>query len=110
MIKKIYKIIIILTILMILDSILIGNMSRASISVTSADLYETEQFTGLLAYKGIPIICTFVVYQKDGVEYPAYCMNVDLPGVGENGSYTANVSGLITNVLLWNVITNRISI
>ena len=106
MIKKvIYKIITLMILIIILNAMLNFNISKAD-TISSADLYSIEQFNNLLTYNGIPITCTFVVYQSGGVEYPAYCMDKNLPGVGENGAYSVDTSSLITNVLLWNVITN----
>ena len=52
------------------------------------------------------IICNYVTYNKDGVNYPAYCVNSDLPGVTEHGDYEVTVEGAISNVELWRAIIN----
>ena len=52
------------------------------------------------------IITTFVTYQKDGVEYPAYCLNKEYPGVGEYDSYTVDIEAVLDNVQIWRTIIN----
>ena len=52
------------------------------------------------------IITTFVTYQKDGVEYPAYCLNKEYPGVGEYDGYTVDIDAVLDNVQIWRTIIN----
>ena len=52
------------------------------------------------------IITTFVTYQKDGVEYPAYCLNKEYPGVGEYDGYTVDIDAVLDNVKIWRTIIN----
>ena len=52
------------------------------------------------------IITTFVTYQKDGVEYPAYCLNREYPGVGEYDGYTVDIDAVLDNVQIWRTIIN----
>ena len=52
------------------------------------------------------VICNPAFYSYDGVEYPAYCVNSDLPGVAENGNYGATVDSMIDNVLVWRAVIN----
>ena len=49
---------------------------------------------------------TFVTYQKDGVEYPAYCLNKEYPGVGECDGYTVDIDAVLDNVQIWRTIIN----
>lgn len=51
------------------------------------------------------VTCTYVTYNKDGKEYPAYCLNRELPGVGEHEGYTVNIDSVIDNVEIWRTIT-----
>lgn len=74
--------------------------------INSAYLYAKSSYGNMLRYNGVEILTTFVVYMKDGVEYPAYCLDANMPGVGENGSYTVNTSNFLNDVMLWRVITN----
>mgnify|MGYP002922649504 FL=1 len=52
------------------------------------------------------IITTFVTYQKDGVEYPAYCLNKEYPGVGEYDGYIVDIDAVLDNVQIWRTIIN----
>ena len=52
------------------------------------------------------IITTFVTYQKNGVEYPAYCLNKEYPGVGEYDGYTVDIDAVLDNVQIWRTIIN----
>ena len=50
----------------------------------------------------------YVVYRKNGVEYPAYCLNPDLKGIGPGGvtEYSVNVNSKIKDEKIWRVIIN----
>lgn len=49
----------------------------------------------------------FVSYTENGVEYPAYCLDVNLPGVGgDHGEYGVDISSVIDDVRLWRVAIN----
>lgn len=52
------------------------------------------------------VICNPAFYSYNGVEYPAYCVNSDLPGVVENGNYGVTVDSMIDNVLVWRAVIN----
>ncbi len=106
--KTIKNIIRILLIITILFGASIGKMgmSYAATPIDSAYLYEKSSYGNMLMYNGIEVLTTFVVYQKDGVEYPAYCLDKDMPGVGEKGSYTVTTKDYLNDVMLWRVITN----
>ena len=49
---------------------------------------------------------SYVVYEKDGKEYPVYCLDNDLAGVGETISYPVRVTGKYENEEAWRVIKN----
>lgn len=59
----------------------------------------------LMTYKGTPIRTTYVVYEKDGMHYPAYCLDISLPGA-EKGSYIVRGGSKIQNVDVWRAIIN----
>lgn len=59
----------------------------------------------LMTYKGTPIRTTYIVYEKDGMHYPAYCLDVTLPGA-EKGSYVVRGGSKIQNVDVWRAIIN----
>lgn len=106
--KKIKAMIHILTIFIILVS-MIGFFPKPvkaiQYAIDEADLYskgEREDFS----YKGVPVFVEFVVYKKNGVEYPAYCLNRNLPGVTEEEEYKVKVEKVIGNVSVWRAVTN----
>lgn len=108
--KLLNKAIKILLIVVLLMTASIGNMGQvvkaATFPIEKANLYSKGSYGNMLRYNGVEILTTFVVYQKNGVEYPAYCLDANMPGVGEKGSYTASVENLLNDVMLWRVITN----
>ena len=59
----------------------------------------------LMKYKGMLKVADYAVYTKDGIEYPAYCVNAELPGADENG-YDVSVSEKLHNNEVWKVIIN----
>lgn len=55
------------------------------------------------------IIATYAYYEQNGNQYPAYCLNKFVPGVGgqaEGESYGVNVSEVMQDVRLWRVVIN----
>lgn len=52
------------------------------------------------------IITTYVYYEEGGKQYPAYCMQSNLPGVGESSEYNVSVDDIINEVRLWRVAIN----
>ena len=49
---------------------------------------------------------SYVVYEKNGKEYPVYCLDNDLAGVGETISYPVKVTGKYENEEAWRAIKN----
>ena len=52
------------------------------------------------------IICTYVTYNENGNEYPAYCLNRESHGVGETGDYSVDLTNLLDDVRVWRTIIN----
>lgn len=73
--------------------------------IDKADLYSKGESTDF-SYKGVPIFVEFIVYKKNGIEYPAYCLNRNLPGITENREYTVNVKKAVDNMAVWRAIIN----
>ncbi len=48
---------------------------------------------------------TYAYYEENGVAYPAYCLNRELPGV-ESGEYVVNVNQVMDDVRIWRVAVN----
>ena len=49
---------------------------------------------------------TYVYYEEGGKQYPAYCLQSSLPGVGTEPEYSVNVNEAISDVRLWRVAIN----
>lgn len=48
----------------------------------------------------------YVVHTENGKEYPAYCLNVNVPGVGEKDDYSVDISKVLDDVRIWRTIIN----
>ena len=92
--------------LMIILSILgISMQSFAALEIGQMNVYPKADCEKLLTYNGVPIRTTYVAYNKNGVEYPAYCLDVNLPGA-EKGEYVVNASDKIRDINVWKAIIN----
>lgn len=99
------KLISIISIIVILIG-LIPISSKAVVPIDTAYIYANKKTEGLLMWKGLKIYTHLAVYKKDGKEYPAYCMNRELPGVEIGRSQTVDVKQLVNNVMVWRTIIN----
>lgn len=102
--KKIISII--LSLLMIIGIIILPTKSKAVFTIDKADLYSKGTYSDYLRYAGTGIVFDYVVYQKDGQEYPAYCLNKNLKGANGGFSYSVDVNELLTDVEVWRTIIN----
>lgn len=102
--KKIITIILIL--LMTIGVIIIPTQVKASFSIDKADLYSKGFHNNNLHFGGIGLAFEYVVYKKDGVEYPAYCLNRTLGGVTSEEPYSVSIEELLTDVGVWRAIVN----
>lgn len=99
------KISIIISLIVVLIN-LIPIKSSAVAPIDSAYIYANKKTDGLLMWNGLKIHTHMAVYKKDGKEYPAYCMNRELPGVEIGISQTVDVNKVINNVMVWRAIIN----
>lgn len=102
--KKIIMIILIL--LMTIGVVIIPTQVKASFSIDKADLYSKGFHNNNLHFGGIGLAFEYVVYKKDGVEYPAYCLNRTLGGVTSEEPYSVSIEELLTDVGVWRAIVN----
>lgn len=102
--KKIISII--LSLLMIIGIIITPSKVHATFKIEETNLYSKGTSIDYLHFGNIGIVCDYVVYAKDGQEYPAYCLNKDLKGASEGFSYSVNANELLTNVKVWRTIIN----
>lgn len=85
---------------------LIPISSKAVVPIDTAYIYANKKTDGLLMWKGLKIHTHLAVYKKEGKEYPAYCMNRELPGVEIGRPQTVDVKQLVNNVMVWRAIIN----
>ncbi len=102
---KIVGILLIIIMIILSDLILVKNSVQAD-SINQVNVYDKVYCDKVLIYSGKPLGGTYVVYNKDGIEYPAYCINPDLPGIGEVDQYDVTISGKIQDVKLWRILIN----
>lgn len=95
-----------LSLLMIMGIIIMPTKVEASVPINEAYLYSKGTYIDYVHWGPIGLVFDYVVYEKDGIEYPAYCLNKDLQGVKADLSYSVNVEELLTNVEIWRTIIN----
>ena len=105
-IKKIMSIFLIVVTIITTLGIINNTSKAATYLIDEADLYSKGEIVCLTYKKTIKVGVEFVVYQKDGIEYPAYCLNRDLPGVTSDEGYSVKVEKLVTNSKIWRAVTN----
>lgn len=73
--------------------------------IADREVYSKGECERLLTYNGMKVITTYVVYNKDGIEYPAYCLDVTKPGA-EEGSYIVHAGSKVQDQNVWRAIIN----
>ena len=103
---KIIKRLFIITIILMMFASL--GYVKASFKIDSANMYSKGRCEDLFINRNnnAPIVVTKVFYNDGSGEYPAYCLNIELDGVGEVGEYSVSVDEAISDSLVWRVITN----
>lgn len=92
--------------LLLLISFISYAFSSFAIETGTYELYSKGVCEYLLNYQGKSRITEYVVYNKNGKEYPAYCLNVERKGVDSNKNYSVNVSDKLYDVNVWRTILN----
>lgn len=104
--KKTIKIMSSILLITILNLALLINTVQA-VEQGQINIYTKGEFKRIIKYNGIVVKTANAVYNENGKEYPAYCLNKDLHGVGEYiATYDVTYQGKITDVNLWRVIIN----
>lgn len=69
---------------------------------------QMKNISSGVKYEDYELKSPYVYYIKDGVEYPAYCLNKDLAGVEGyiGGDYIVTPKEIITDTDLWRLFTN----
>lgn len=83
-----------------------NSAKAATYIIDEVDLYSKGELVCLIYQKNIKVGVEFVVYKKDGVEYPAYCLNRNVPGVTEDKGYSVKAERLVTDNKIWRAVTN----
>lgn len=104
--KKIVNIIVILITLIASFAMFQNNAKAATYIIDEVDLYSKGEIVCLLYKKNIKVGVEFVVYKKDNVEYPAYCLNRNLPGVTSDEGYSVTANKLVSDNRIWRAVTN----
>lgn len=94
----------------------ISNITFASTEISKAKLQDKGVLPYHLQYwkesanTWSYVISSYVTYTENGKEYPAYCLNSELPGIGqedgEYDSYSVDISDVLDNVKVWRTIIN----
>lgn len=100
------KAVIITTIIVILNCAILANTVQA-VENQQISIYTKGNFNRIIKFDGMLVKTAHAVYNNNGIEYPAYCLNVELQGVGDKvATYETTNQGKITDVGLWRVIIN----
>ncbi len=102
--KKISKNIITILSMAILTLLPITNC--LAVDLGKVDIKSGGDCGRLLIYKGIEVKTYYAYYEKDGIKYPAYCLDKSKQGVNDNISYPVSVEDSIHDVNLWRYIIN----
>jgi len=104
--KKTVKIMSIILVIMILNVVLLVNTVQA-VEGGQIKIYTKGEFKRIIKFNEIVVKTAHAVYEENGKEYPVYCLNKDLHGVGEYiATYEVTEQGKITDLGLWRVIIN----
>lgn len=106
--KKIGKLILIVLVVAILNSAILINSVQAVEKGGQITIYSKGYFDRIIKKDQILVKTTYAVYKENGKEYPVYCLNRELPGVGELDSnyYDVTVQENLTDLGLWRVVIN----
>ena len=80
--------------------------SVQTVNVNAANIVSGGDCGSLLIYKGIYIKTYYAYYTKDGVNYPAYCLDKTKHGVNNELEYSVSIQSAISDVKLWRIIIN----
>ena len=103
--KKIKKRILTIIIFLSLAIFTIANSVKA-IEINSANIYSLGDCGTLLMRDGIYLKSEYAQYVKDGVSYPAYCLDRNKQGVNGEITYDVSINEKISDVRLWRVVIN----
>ena len=104
--KKQIKIILAMLLILVLNFAILANIVQA-VEGGQINIYTKGYFKRIISRNGIVIKTAHAVYEENGKEYPVYCLNRELHGVGDYiATYDVTNQGKITDLGLWRVIIN----
>lgn len=105
--KKIIKPILIIILILIINIALLSNTVQAVEKGGQITIYTKGYFDRIIKKDQIIVKTAHAVYQENGKEYPVYCLNKELHGVGDYiATYDVSNQGKITDLGLWRIIIN----
>ena len=105
--KKFMKIILIMLIIAITNIALLINTVQAVEEGGQITIYTKGYFDRIIKKDEIIVKTAHAVYQENGKEYPVYCLDRELHGVGDYiATYDVTNQGKLTDLGLWRVIIN----
>lgn len=105
--KKFMKIILIMLVITTANIGLLINTVQAVEEGGQITIYTKGYFDRIIKNDGIVIKTAHAVYQENGKEYPVYCLDRELHGVGDYiATYDVTNQGRLTDLGLWRVIIN----
>jgi len=103
--KKFVTMIVIIGLILSTNGMFHNETKAATYLVDEVYLYSKGGIVSF-NYQGVTTAVEFVVYEKDGVEYPAYSLNRKLIGVAEYQEIDAIVEKAVENAAVWRTIIN----
>ena len=105
--KKVLKILLIVLLVIVANIGILVNTVQAVENGEQITIYSKGYFNRVIRNNGIAIKTAHAVYQENGKEYPVYCLNRELHGVGEYiTTYDVKDQGKIEDLGLWRVVIN----
>ena len=105
--KKVLKILLIVLLVIVANIGILVNTVQAVENGEQITIYSKGYFNRVIGNNGIVIKTAHAVYQENGKEYPVYCLNRELHGVGEYiATYDVKDQGKIEDLGLWRVVIN----
>lgn len=105
--KKFMKIILIMLVIAITNIALLINTVQAVEEGGQITIYTKGYFDRIIKKDEIIVKTAHAVYQENGKEYPVYCLDRELHGVGDYiATYDVANQGKLTDLGLWRVIIN----
>lgn len=82
-----------------------AKVEAAVFPIDKAEIYSKGEVV-LFSYEGIGIGVDVQMYQKEGKEYPVYCLNKGKDGATEDFHYTVDITQMLSNQKTWRAIIN----